>query len=208
LFETQNARVIANGISFENVTVSDASSYLKITQTSGIVINSLNFQNCSQSDPSDLTNVLINLEEISSTLSNSIAFNTVTVEESTISVLKVSNKDQSKDIVQNVTINDLTVTNNNYSFATSVISTEDITSNEAFNIIFNNVIMTNLYFVSSSQLFSLSHQISEQLEINVATFDNIRFGGIKLKVHNQASSIDTLVLLKNATVSNIDTYLS
>ena len=43
LLNNQNVHVIASGITFENITASESSSFLKLTKTSGTTISLLNF---------------------------------------------------------------------------------------------------------------------------------------------------------------------
>ena len=147
------------------------------------------------------------MEELSSSISNEINFNGINVMNSTITLVKIENKLQNKDIDQYITFNDLNISDIRYEFQTSIIVTEDIKSDQIFKIIFNRPIMKNLYFVQSSLLFSLRHQCNEQLEINLPIFTGIRFGRIYMRVHTQSSEINTNVLMNNVTASNIDAAL-
>jgi len=151
--------------------------------------------------------MLINFEDLASQVSNNITINGLSVENSTIAVMRLTNQEQSKDIDQNIVFNDVSIINNHYNFQTSVIAIEDVESNQLFNIKFNRFTIRNLTFDEVSIILSLGHQSNEKLEINQMLIEDLKFGRIHLKVHDQTSELDSKVRINNITALNVDASL-
>jgi len=154
-----------------------------------------------------VNNLLIDLSEISSQVDGSITFNQIDVVNTPIDVLKISNVLQSKDIIQNLTFNDITIQDWSYDFSSDLITTENIKTNNSFKIIFNRIIMKNLNFRSQSNIFLLKHQTEEALEINDSEFDNITFGCITMRNFDSALSVKSLAKFSNITATNNDIFI-
>ena len=103
--------------------------------------------------------------------------------------------------------NDVSIINNHYNFQSSVITIEDVESNQLFNIQFNRFTIRNLTFDEVSIILSLGHQSNEKLEINQMLIEDLKFGRIHLKVHDQTSELDSKVRINNITALNVDASL-
>ena len=150
---------------------------------------------------------MIDLEEISSQVDGNITFNQIGVVNTLADVLKISNVLQSKDIIQNFTLNDITIQDIAYTSEAELIKISNIKSNKRFKIILNRLMMKNLNFESQSNIMLLQHQTKEELEINDSVFDNITFGLITMRNTNSSHHIIPQVVISNLTVANNDVFI-
>ena len=109
---------------------------------------------------------MIDLGQIVSTYDNSITFNGISVQDSTVGVLKISNVNMNRNINQEITINDLVVDGIDYMFSNNLIHVSQIESSQTYQVVFNRLKMKNLHFESRSNLMFLQHQVSESVEVN------------------------------------------
>ena len=103
--------LIGNNIVFRDMILTDEVSALRMDVFTSAVVTNLSYSNITQSSENDISNTLLNLETISSTANSNLTFNGVSVEDSTVALLKISNSGQSKTINQYVTVNNLVYQN-------------------------------------------------------------------------------------------------
>ena len=206
-FDNFEGDISVNEVLFQNTSGGDSTSYFKIGQSRTLTANSLIFLDCNPINSNDLSNYLINLEELSFQVDGNITFNNLSVRNTTLAVLKISNHLQSKEIVQNITFNDLEIKDSGYLFSTKVIKTENIRSNNSFKIIFNRMIIENLYFKTPSSIMALNHQCEQALEINDSIIRNVTFGIISISETGSSYEIKPLVKISNLTATNNDAVI-
>jgi len=146
LYDNPEGTIIVDTVLFTNVTTGDSTSFLMLHQAKTFTANSINFENWDKIKLVNGNNCLIDLSEISSKVDGSIFFNKISVKNTGINVIKISNVLQPKDINQSISFGDITVQDSNYNANAELISTENIKSNNSFRMIFNHLIMQNLNF--------------------------------------------------------------
>ena len=203
-FDNPEGEINISNTLFKNISIGDSTSFFKLAQAQTLTVNSLEFIDCNPFDSNDVSNLLINLEEISSQVDGNITFNNLSVRNATLAVLKISNLLQSKDIVQNIIFNDIEIRDSDYFFTTRVITTNNIKSNNSFKMIFNRLIMENLSFKTPSDIMLFNHQCEQALEINDSIINNVTLGIIEISEEDSLYEIKPLVKISNLTATNND----
>ena len=207
LFDNPEGDIIVDSVLFANISVDESISFLKLKQAKTLTVNYLNFENWERINPNNENNPLIDLEEISSQVDGSITFDQISVSQTPMDILKISNIMQSREIIQNLTFNNISIQDMAYTSDAELMKINNIKSNKRFKIILNRLIMKNLKFESRSNIMLLQHQTQEPLEINDSVFDNITSGLITVRNNDFAYQVIPLVTLSNLTVINNDIFI-
>ena len=203
-FDNPEGEINLDSILFQNISVGDSTSFLKVNQVQILTSNFLTFLDWNQIEPNDASNLLLNLGDISSQVDGNITFNHLSVRNTTISVLKISNTLESRDIVQNLTFNDIEIRDTKYQYSTHIIMTENIKSNNSFKMIFNRMVIENLYFERASQVLQMNHQWKQALEINDSIINNVTYGAIVIQEIDSTYEVKPSVKISNLTATNND----
>ena len=115
-----------NNVNYSNVATSNKVSLFMLGAIPKINVNNLTFFQVYQQDSVDITNTMINLESIYSTIDSNITFTSVTVSNSTISFIKISNNYQSQNINQYITIKQFEYSNCDIRKYDSLIQTDSV----------------------------------------------------------------------------------
>ena len=201
------SNISVNNLSFLNVTISNKVSLLSLGATTQLAMNNLTFTQIYPLDSNEVSNMMINLEAISSKTDSNISLSNIKVSNSSVSFIKISNSLQSESINQHITIKQLEYSNCSFNSYDSLIATESVISSATFLMTFSELNFKNINFKLGGDLFLLKHQSNEDLVIRNSVFNNISFGGFKISsFYNTNSSNKTLVNVSNSTFNNIDAY--
>lgn len=192
---------------FENLKLDDAVAAMNLVAFSTAKVTSVVFKDITQVVPNDVSNTLIDLTAIASTSNSNITFDGVTVENSSVSLLRLSNTLQSKDISQYFKFKNVVYKDSSFQYSDSLISTLNLKSNSVFSLTFSDLKFQNITFARNGNLLLLSHQVAEQLEINNAVFSGIKFAGISIEAFDK-NEIEkkTKVKMTNVTAYEVDGY--
>ncbi|CAI2367699.1 unnamed protein product [Moneuplotes crassus] len=189
-------------VDIQNVSSSASSSYIKILSSKSSTLNTLKFTDCSPLISSDVSSILVNMREIASPVDSNITFNSISVVNSQLNVIWISNVDQSKTINQYITINDLVITDITFSFTPLLLAMENIISDATFSLKFYRLMIENISNQDTSSLMVFGHQIEQFVEIHDSVFRNISQAGLDILVQDKSRLIPTKILLNNVTVDS------
>jgi hypothetical protein len=195
--------ISGENIHFLNNRLSNSVSMIRLDEYKDVNFDQVRFEENNNQNKDD--SLMINLDHISSRVDSSILFSNVTVINSTIPLLKLSNPEQSKSIDQQITFDGIIYKNWAFTFSTNLIHTENVKSDGILSVVFNKMIFSNISFSRLGNLLYLQHQANEEVQINNSVFSDIYFAGIAAESFDK-NSLDkrTLVRMSNITAHNIN----
>jgi hypothetical protein len=202
---SSNATVSVEKIYFTDNQFSDAVSAVRLGEYREAIFSEMVFEGNSFPDTTADTNLLINLNDISSTVNSTISFSKITVTNSTIPLLKIANSNQSKTISQQISFGGISYRNCTFAFAKNLIHLESIKSDGAFVVNFSDLVFEGIIFQQFGNLLYLQHQANEEVQISNSVFSDIYFAGIAAESFDK-NSLDkrTLIRMSNITAHNIN----
>ena len=180
-----------------NITLENEIKFFEIVKISNLLIENFTLNDIKTSDTSDVSNTVFNLESMASNIDSNYVISTIAYAESTVSLIRVSNKDQSDSITQNMTITDVTVSDCYLEFNDDFINFDQVQSKSVLNINMARLHFENITYIRNGNLMNFKHQTNEPMIINDTSIYNVTFGGINI----EASDFDS-----NNTQSKVKFY--
>ncbi|CAI2369432.1 unnamed protein product [Moneuplotes crassus] len=206
-FSNPYGETLLNSMSIINVSSSLSSSYIKLLSVKTSTFNSLLFKNASTASDSNTSNCLLDLREMSSPLDTNTTFNSVTVVGCKSKVISIHNSEQLVTIFnQYITFNDLVIRDLDYPNPGYLIQNGQIFSDGIFKVVYNRMIVENIYFGRIVDMIGFAQKVDQFFEIRNSIFRNISNSAIDVKAPQKGTGIRTRVKFDNVTIE--DWYLN
>ena len=190
---------------WENVTTHVDSSIIDIDLATILQASNLSFTNISSYDFDSSNNYMISIVSIDLAASYPSLLQNITVQNSSIGVLKIQNfrgsfSGNNMFVIQDVHILECQVPNNIDLIILNSLSTDD-----PYAMIFQNLIFYNIEFLKGAHLFNFRHLLSVPVQIINSTLRSI--SGAKIRVGSfttKIGNLSTAIQLINITGDNIN----
>lgn len=187
-----------------NVTTDTANTIIDIKLANIMLIQNINFINVNSETQSTTDNFMITVTAIDISMGKPSAIQGIKITNSTTGFLKIiglynTYKSGSMLAVQNITFSDSII---NYDIDLISITTVMTTSN--YVIAFIGLTFQNIEFLQGGNLFKLQQITSQPISIVNSKFTNLKGSRISVESFADLSPLKTLVVISNATVSDIN----
>lgn len=186
--------------SFDSVWISDSTSLVKIFSVGGLELGNFSLVNTSTVGQEDRSCLVVDMTQISSTISNNVTLNGITATNSRIGILSVSNSLQAKDIDQYITLDGLVISDVEFDVGPAFISLGPILSDGIFMVILKNLDIQNISYLKISPMIVFGHQTEEFCELRDSHFRNVTNSAMDLIANDENNGMTTKTLLYNVTV--------
>ena len=117
----------------------------------------------------------------------------------------ITKEDSAIDVVQSLTVNNVTYMNSRSSSATELMKIYKMTTVGTYTIVLSDITFSNLTFDRNSKLMYLQHQLESSVEINNLKVSDVSFGGITVEAYEFNDFYNfTKVIINNMTAFNVD----
>jgi hypothetical protein len=185
------------------VSINDETSIIKLGTISDLYINGITVYN-SGPENSGNENTLIDLTDLVTSVDCKYAISNINLTQSEITVVRIDNIYQSNTINSTIVVTNLLYQNTFFEFATNLIVTERVKSQNSFSAVFSNITFINLDFDKGGNLMLLQHQSPDQFEFTNVTFSNLTFSGISVEMFDKQAEDQVKVKFSNMKASQID----
>ena len=202
-FKSQSsANATISNLTFEEAVVS--TPLINFETLANIEMINLKFSNIHKEISNDVSDSMIDLTSISSLVDRNITLSVITIEYSSMSLLKLSNTAQTLAIDQYISISDVSYMHCLYEYSDDLIYYSNIVSDSTLIMNLDQFEFHNITFIRSGNLINFQHQTNNAVVMTNTSISNITYGSIHLKsIDLSENSVSTRVQFNNISAHNI-----
>ena len=190
--------------SFSNVTLNTGASLFDMNVVKGLTISDVTFNDVKQVSAGDTSNAMIRLGTLDTNTTSSFTVSSIHAEQSKIPIFEMGSLLETSNSSKSLQLSGIRYTDSVFEFPQSLIMFENIEITSDFEIVIDDVMMSNLTFDRFGSMIMLEHQTVIPLKISNCQFNDIYGGNIHLESANiENTAIKTYVEMSNITASSI-----
>ena len=198
----------STNLSFSNITfdhVTFPAPLINLGSIANIDMADLKFSNIRRQTLNDVSSSMIDLTSMPSLMNRNISLSGITVEYSSMSLIKLNNVAQTSAIDQYVFMTNVSYIHCIYEFKDDLISFGNIVSNHTYMVMLDQFEFHNITFVRSGHLMNFQHQTNDALVMNNTNISNITYGSFHVKSFDlTGDAVSTKIKFDNMHAQNID----
>ena len=198
-----SGNVTLNNVTFNNANI--LTPLITMTSVAQIEISEIFFIQIDKQTSNDVSNTMIDLTSVSSSINRNITISGINVENSSMSLLKLSNAAQTTSINQYISISELSYKDCIYEYNDDLIYFGNIVSDQTYTLTLNQISISNISFSRSGNLFNFQHQTTDAIVISNMNISNVVYGSIFIKSFDlSGNNGNTKVAFYKMNAQNID----
>ena len=198
-----SANISLSNITFDSV--SFPTPLLNFGSIANVDMVDLKFTKVQRQTSNDVSNSMIDLTSIPSLIDRNITVSGISVEYSSMSLMKLNNVAQTSTIDQHILITNVSYVHCVLEFKDDLINFGNIVSNDTYMMTIDQLEFHNITFIRGGHLISFQHQTDDALIVNNTNISNITFGSFYVKSFDlTGNAVDTKIKFDNMHAQSID----